>query len=336
MKLKLISALTAAAFIGIASINSVTASPLDALQAKVNAEAKKAGVPAPDVKKELAGKGEAEQVSDKASAPGAMPYARVEKVVSMHVNDIRAVQYSDGKLIYILDDGRFMLHGDLFDIWNRKKLETIGEIADAVSHVDLQRIGFELNKTNHITIGTGGERVTIFVDTRCGYCHKTLEEIRDNPDLLKKYTFDIVIVKILGEGSGMLAEKLACAKTTNQMEKFKALASGPKAIESLEQVEKCDRTILNTTETQRGALNIQGVPFIVASDKRFVRGKPQSLRAFLDVQEAKLAEERAANAQKAQLKKAEERMLSDDPAKGGAKRLKDDRKRIPLHGDNKQ
>lgn len=333
MKLTKLSILTAAAFLGLATTNlSFAAGGLDALQAKVNAEAQKAGIKAPDVKKELAGKASAEEADeDNEKRPTDIAkYARVEKMISMNVNNVRAIQYADGRIAYILDDGRFALTGTLIDVWNRRKIETLSELADAVSHIDLQRIGFELEKTNHITVGTGGERVKVFVDPRCGYCHQVLKEINENPDLLKQYTFDIVIVKILGEGSGVLAEKLACAKTTNQMEKFKALVSGKTAINELEQVEKCNRTVLNDTELQRNALNIQGVPFIVSSDKRFVRGKPQSLRAFLDVNEAKLEREREENAQKAALKKAADEMASDDPSKGGAKRLKDDRKRIPL------
>ena len=332
MKLTKLSILTAAAFMGLATMNlSYAAGGLDALQAKVNAEAQKAGIKAPDVKKELAEKAEAEHADeDSEKRPTDITkFARVEKMISMNVNNVRAVQYADGRIAYILDDGRFALTGTMIDVWNRRKIESLSELADAVSHIDLQRIGFELEKTNHITVGTGGERVKVFVDPRCGYCHQVLKEISENSDL-KKYTFDIVIVKILGEGSGVLAEKLACAKTTNQMEKFKALVAGKKAIDELEQVEKCDRTVLNDTELQRNALNIQGVPFIVSSDKRFVRGKPQSLRAFLDVNEAKLERERQENAQKAALKKAADDMASDDPSRGGAKRLKDDRKRIPL------
>ena len=46
--------------------------------------------------------------------------------------------------------------------------------------------------------------------------------------------------------------------------------------------------------------------------------------------EAKLERERQENAQKAALKKAADDMASEDPSRGGAKRLKDDRKRIPL------
>lgn len=328
MKLNRIAALTASLFMAV-SVSAYAAGGLDALQNKVNAEAAKAGVQAPDVRKELAGQGKTEVTDDRTANP-LKNLPKIEKMVTIEANGIRAIQGNDGTLLYLIDNGRFAFVGSMVDVWNRKKLTSVDEIQDAISHIDLKRMGFQIEKTNHITVGTGGKRVTVFVDTRCGWCHRLMKEIQDNPSYLKDYTWDFVLVKVLGDESGILAEKLACAKTTNQLEKFKALVGGRKAIENLEQVEKCDRTSVKNTELQRQALGINSVPLVITPDKRFARGKPSDLRGFLDPEEAKLEAERQAAAQQEALKKADDK-LTKDMDNAGRQPLKDAAKRIPLH-----
>lgn len=327
MKLTKLAALTASVFLA-TTVSAYAAGGLDALQAKVNAEAAKAGVKAPDVRKELTGKAETKEEDDRDANP-LKRLPKIDKMVTIEANGIRAIQSKDGTLLYLIDNGRFAFVGSMVDVWNRKKLTSIDEISDAINHIDLKRMGFQIEKTNHITVGTGGKRVTVFVDPQCTWCHRLMKEIQDNPSYLKDYSWDFVVVKVLGDRSGLLAEKLACAKTTNQKEKFDALVAGPKAVDALEQVEKCDRTKVKNTELQRQALNIMSVPLVITPDNRFVRGKPSDLRGFLDPEEAKLAAQRAAAAQAEALKKAEAK-LSEDMDDAGRKPLKGAEKRIPL------
>ena len=161
-----------------------------------------------------------------------------------------------------------------------------------------------------------------------------LEEINDDSAYLKDFTFDIVILKVLGDDSGVLAEKLACARTSNQMEKFKALLGGGEAINKLEQVDKCNRRIVKDTEVQRLALNINSVPMVITHDKRFVRGKPSDLRLFLDPEEAERAREREEAQQRQLLKDAAEALMAGPEEAGRVPLKKTEQKRVPLH-DNK-
>ncbi len=295
MNARTMSAAAAAILIAFAGASlTAQAAGIETLQKKIDSAAQKAGVRSPDVKAELAGQGQARDVER----------PTIKRMASMPASQIRAIQGSDGSMIYLVDNGRFAFAGTLVDIWNRKKISNIDEFNDAISHIDLRRMGFRLKETNHISVGSGAKRVTAFVDTRCGWCHRLLEEIKADPELLKEFTFDIVIMTVLGDESGALGKKLFCAKTTDPMEKFSALVGGKSAIEKLAQQDKCDTKILRSTALQQQAMNIMSVPFVISPDKRFVRGKPNSLREFLNEEEARRAAARAEAERNAELNSA--------------------------------
>ena len=56
---------------------------------------------------------------------------------------------------------------------------------------------------------------------------------------------------------------------------------GSDAILALKTKEKCEMAGYNDTLMTAQLLGVQGVPFVVASDGRFVAGKPQDVKAFL-------------------------------------------------------
>lgn len=314
---------------------------LQILQQKVNASAEKLGIPAPDVRKELmGGKEEKEQEAKKVRGQGSNPspsnpltlssLPKIDRIVAIPANTVRAIEGRDGRVLYLVDNGRFALVGTMVDIWNRKKLSSLDEIEDAVNHIDLTRMGFDVEKTNHIKIGNVGKRdsnespVTIFVDPRCGWCHRLLKEIQSSPDLLEKYAFNIVVVSVLGDESKALAKRLVCAKESKEgidsRKKFQALVEGRSGLMDenlLPQIPKSEcearaKKVLRNTELQQHALDINSVPFVISSDKRFVRGKPQDLRAFLDENEAMKAMERSREAQRAALRKAEKELAKSE------------------------
>lgn len=278
-----------AVLLGSLCITSVSASGLENFQNKVNQIAAEHGIAAPDVKKEITGSAQPNK-QPAAAAPSAQPTAKqpaadvspIERIVAIDSQVIRAIQSKDGKILYLVDNGRFAFVGKMIDVWNRKELNTMDDIANAISHIDLARMGFKLENVNHITVGKGDKHTTVFVDPQCGWCHKLITELNANPDLLDKYTFDFVVVPVLGERSTQLSKKLFCAKTEDDSEKYAAFVGGATNIDRLEQVENCDLTNFTGTSITAKALGVQGVPMIVAPDGRFQRGKPQVLRDFLE------------------------------------------------------
>ncbi len=282
---------------------------LDNLQEKLNQLAAKAGVKAPNVREELAtivdggalpdnlkgadGKaaateskvagGKAIEAPDEAAlAEQLKKQPLIKKIVNIDANQIRAIAKTDGEIMYMIDNGRFALKGKMVDIWNLKPLNTIDEIDYAVHHINLDNMGFDPADFNSVSVGTGKKHVTIFVDPRCTWCHKLMDEIEAKPELKKDYTFDFIIVATLGPDSVRLAQQLYCAKDKDPAKKWEALKAGYKAIEALEQEETCDQTVLRETDIKRYLMGIRGVPFVINHDGTYTRGKPRDLMAFLE------------------------------------------------------
>lgn len=264
----------------------------------------------------------------------------IDSMVSINTNKIRAVKDANGQLIFLTDNGRFAIVGQMFDVKNKKTLRSIEDIAAAVginigedrlaaqlsnridamqgeiqrieqkregrapqareaarvkpapearpeplpdpaNRIDLAAKGFDLAQTNHISIGTGTKHVTIFVDPRCGWCHRVMNEVKDDEELLRKFTLDFVLFAVLGEESRELNERIECAEGVSDEDKFKALVAGADAIRKLPEKAQCSRKLTRGSNKLRRTLNINGVPFIVAPDQRFSPGKPASFRDFV-------------------------------------------------------
>lgn len=281
-----LSALTLTAVSGV-----VPAAGIDDFQAKVNKIAAEKGVPAPDVKKELLGKAgvTSEEEKEEAAKNALKNVSPIERIVAIDTDTIRAIKNRDGKLMFLVDNGRFAFLGKMIDVWSRKELTTIEDIADAVSHIDLARMGFKLDKVNHISVGAGPRHITAFVDPQCGWCHKLIAEINAKPELQKDYTFDFVVVPVLGQRSEMLAKKIFCADADDAA-RYRALTDGARSIEALKQKDECPLEVFAQTRVIAQAVGVQGVPMVISHDGRFERGKPRDLMAFLEPKPAQNAQ----------------------------------------------
>lgn len=274
---------------------------LDNLQEKINRIAAQKGIKAPDLRKELATIVEGGELPDGMKAPArAMAGKAVEepdeaslqeaikkrpsikKIVNIEANQVRAIEKSDGTIMYMIDNGRFALTGKMVDVWNFKPLNTIDDIDYAVHHINLDNMGFDAADFNSVSVGKGKKHVTIFVDPRCTWCHRLMDEIEAKPALKDEYTFDFIIIASLGPESQRLTQLLYCAKDKDPKKKWEALKSGFKAIESLEQEEVCDSTVLRETDIKRYLMGIRGVPFVINHDGTFTKGMPRDLTAFLE------------------------------------------------------
>lgn len=251
-------------------------------QAKVDRIAAEKGVPAPDVKEALVGKAVTETDKAKAREDVRNAAAPITRIATIEAETIRAIESKDGNLLFVVDNGRFAFVGKMIDIWERKELATVADIENAVNHIRLEKLGFSLDKVNHFSVGKGAKRITVFVDPQCGWCHKLMTEVAAKPELYDTYTFDFVVVPVLGPQSETLAKQLFCAKDADDEKKFRAIMGGAPVIQSLAQQENCNTDVFNQTQVIAGAIGVQSVPMIVADDGRFEKGKPRDLIAFLE------------------------------------------------------
>lgn len=81
----------------------------------------------------------------------------------------------DGVVLYISDDGRYLLHGTLLDVLNRKNLT---EIAGAETRKQLLAQIKPADKIIYRPKGQVKHTIVVFTDISCGYCHKLHEQIQ--------------------------------------------------------------------------------------------------------------------------------------------------------------
>jgi len=198
----------------------------------------------------------------------------IDAMASLPVTGIKAVE-SDGRLLFMSDNGRFVIDGTLYDLWAQQPLTSLTSIRTAGDRLDLRRLGLALDDLNPLTLGNGAAEVLIFVDPRCPHCHALLKQAGHLKD---RYTFRILPVAVLGPESEQQVRQLGCAREPAAA--LQALTSG--RFTDLPQQPDCDLAPLQRTLVTAQLLGVQGVPFIVAPDGRISRGRPQNLREWLE------------------------------------------------------
>ena len=205
----------------------------------------------------------------------------IKKIVDIDVDVLRAVGTEDGSVLFIADMGHYVFKGQMLDVWQRKVLRTIDEIAESVNRVDLKGMGYFQNDYAKYVAGTGEKTAVLFVDPRCGWCHKMLDEVLGDEKLLSEYRFSVHVIPVLGEESARLAKKLWRSEGTDA-EKLAALVAGPEAIDALSDKKASDPGPQDRAMILAGLLSIKAVPFAIAPDGRTSEGKPSDMRMFLE------------------------------------------------------
>lgn len=206
---------------------------------------------------------------------------KIDRVVKLDFDDAHAVHSDNGQILFMSGNGRFVLVGDLIDVWQKKELKTIEEIAEASSRIPVEDLGLTPEGMNTLTLGTGPKVVSAFVDPHCGWCHRLITEVKDDAGLLKDYTVNFYVVPALGAASNEVAKHLYCAKA-DPKQKLEAFIEGPDKIRALPRDEACDTRGYDQTLMTAQLIGVKGVPFVIAPDGRSVEGKPRSLRGFLE------------------------------------------------------
>lgn len=197
----------------------------------------------------------------------------IQRMADLPISGMRAVE-SDGQILYVSSNGRFVISGQIYDIWQRKPLDTMEQIQAVTSRMDLDAIGLEPEDLNTFSEGSGEKEVVVFVDPRCPYCHALIKDSRKYHD---DYRFHFVVVPALGDESDRLARLAYCAE-----DKSKALnAMMDDTLSELPQQDSCDLGRYKETLVLAQLLEISGVPFVISHDGRISEGVPGDLDAWL-------------------------------------------------------
>lgn len=199
------------------------------------------------------------------------PRIEVDAVGPAPIDGFREVIVS-GQVLYVSDDGRYLLQGSLFDVEQRRDLSESGlakvrkALLDEVPEAD--RIVFAPASPTHT--------VSVFTDVECGYCRKLHSEIEE-------YNRQGIAVEYLafprmGPDSPDFATMQAVWCASDRRQALTDAKEG-KAVPA--------RTCDNPVATQYALgqrIGLAGTPLIIAEDGTQLPGymPPAALRTALD------------------------------------------------------
>ncbi len=165
---------------------------------------------------------------------------------------------AQGTVLYVSNDGRYLMHGQLFDTEGRRNLTSV-----ATNELRRETID-ELPTEGRIVFKPAGEvkhRVLVFTDTSCGYCSKLHREI----DTYLAAGIQIEYMAYPRGGAENPAAKtmdtIWCAKDPNAA--FTAAVAGNPSTPA--QREKCESPVLEQF-AWGSKMGIEGTPAIYALD----------------------------------------------------------------------
>lgn len=215
-----------------------------------------------------------------AGAPGgepasSVPVQQIETAVALPGTGIKAVRLKgDDRVLFISDNGRWLIDGRLHDLWAGKRLAGIAEIAAAAAHIDLK--GFEAiwPSLAPIGIGSGESTVVAFVSPTCPLCRQFLDQL---PGLADRHRFLLMLVPT-DAASGPLIRMLSCA--ADRAAALGALLSGDGT--PLPQDPECDLAPIHKRLITQALLGVRTVPTLIRADGAVAAGLPENLGRWLE------------------------------------------------------
>ncbi len=210
------------------------------------------------------------QSSSVSGATNAMPMMGGNNGVKFEALPLQGVFAfeKDGVVSFVSENARFQFTGDVIDKWSGKVLANLSDVSRAFNYADHSKINFQFDMLEPYVIGKGDKHVTIFVDPLCPHCSRVFEELPRDSDI---YTFKIIPIAVLGEGSIRAVKALECASDKNSA--LQALLL--KDFDSLKVVEKgCKPDVVATRLITSRVLGVNGVPYVIRHDGLIARGYP--------------------------------------------------------------
>ena len=225
--------------------------------------------------------GNSEKKAQSASGnDGEVPVSKIRSIVKMDFGEASIVENEKGELMLVSSNDRFAMMGVLVDTWKKEEISTAKQAAEASRHIPTAMLGLAPEGMNAFSIGSGKDRVSIFVDPQCHWCHKLIEEVSADDLLTERFTFDFYVVAALGNRSDAMARQFLCADVAPD-KRADLFQGAPNSFAELKQIPKCSLEPYKRTLTAAQLIGVKGVPFVIAPDGSFTAGKPRNMRRFL-------------------------------------------------------
>ena len=215
---------------------------------------------------------DADEANVRAALKKLVPNAKVDKVEASPIAGY-AQAIVGSQLVYVSNDGRYVLQGVLYDAEAKLDLTAARMSREHVSKLDAypeaQRIVFKPK-------GTPKYKVTVFTDIDCGYCRKMHTHIAEYNE--RGIQVDYLFFPRSGPGTPSFDKAVSvwCAKDRQSAFTSAKAGQDPAPL-------KCDNPIAQ--EYQLGlSVGVDGTPAVYAPDGSKIGGylTPDQLQASLD------------------------------------------------------
>ncbi|MEW6657361.1 MAG: DsbC family protein [Thermodesulfobacteriota bacterium] len=205
------------------------------------------------------------------SAPQGSPLGKIKTVKALPINGMVMVDTDQG-VFFASDNGRFVMKGPLFDMWNRREIKDVADVESMASRVDLQKIGVDFKQLAVLNFGEGKKEEVFFISPTCPACKTVLDQAAK---LAKEYRFKVVLLPQSREDMN-IARSMVCSKDQDWAVKtllsrnYKGLPPG-----------NCPLTPLQKNLVTARMLGITKVPYLIRHDAMHHNGAVNDLAAWL-------------------------------------------------------
>jgi thiol:disulfide interchange protein DsbC len=225
---------------------------------------------------------DAKKISPADVAAGLMS-VKIDGMQDLPITGLKMVKTGE-QIVFMSSNGRFALYGGkLLDVWTQQEIKDLPDIDRIARRIDLSRMKLNIDDLGPVTVGHGKDSVLIFIDPRCPYCGKVMKDLQALQD---RYTFNLVMVPILGQESQNIVVQLACQQASkdqkDQDSVRQRLLKQDYAGLPTDNPASCNKEPLQRAIVTAKLFGLPGVPFLIAPDGRTHSGAPESLTDWLE------------------------------------------------------
>ena len=224
------------------------------------------------------GKDELAQVTKVLSS--LMPNAKPDSIADSAIPGMYEAVFGP-QVIYISNNGRYILEGDLYDLSTRTNL------TENIRRVGRAKVMKNLDAKDMIIFSPKEVKYTItaFTDIDCGYCRKLHKQMADYNKLGIEFRYLAYPRSGVGSPSYLKALSVWCAKDTREAMGFAKGGAKLKQIQEISQVagKDCKDAILNHMAAAK-QVGVTGTPTLVFDNGQVAPGyvEPKRLIQILD------------------------------------------------------
>jgi len=218
----------------------------------------------------------ADEEKVQAAIKSLVPNAKIESIADSKINGFYEVVLQ-GQVVYVSNDGKYLIQGSLFDIANKTDLTEASRAG--LRRAELAKVG----KQKRIVFPAKDEKysVTVFTDIDCGYCRKLHNDMAAYNDL------GITVEYLFFPRAGMGSESFDKAVSVWCADDQRKAMTDAKAGQPLD-TKKCDNPVADDYMLGQ-KIGVTGTPAVYAADGTQLGGylPPAQMKQRLDQLAAK-------------------------------------------------